>query len=129
VPMFEGSVRAAELAERIASRWCNRRVDLPVGDTLEEGTSILVKRGEKDKALAFISDWCEHYVREYLIICDPYFRQEDLEAVMLAKRAGVECRIWRATSRLAHNGVEVLGRSIINSRGQSRMTSHRRTSM
>jgi len=106
VPMFEGSIRAAELAERIASRWCKRNVTLPTGEILDDGSSTIVKRGERDKALAFIADWCEHYVGEYLIICDPYFRPEDLEAVMIAKRAGVGCRVWLVTSRLAHKVIE-----------------------
>lgn len=62
-------------------------------------SSILIKSGERDKALCIVRDWLEANADTYLIICDPYFGAEDLEALKLVQSTKPFCSVRILTSK------------------------------
>ena len=78
--IFDGAMRASELIWRVTVR-TNGMIPVPARDTQPDTSSILIRAGERDKAVQFIEDWLKTQCAQYLKICDPYFSPEDLEWV------------------------------------------------
>ena len=99
-PMFEATLLASQIAARMADE--NTRVlrDSFVGSVPTSGITSgdLVRAGERSLALSRLQQWIEEKVDSYLIICDPFFGPEDLEALKLVLSTKPACRVRILTS-------------------------------
>lgn len=98
-PIFDGAMRASELAWRVAARTTGM-IPVPNAETPspEISSSLLVRVGERDRAVQFIEDWLKTKASQYLKICDPYFSPEDLEWIKRVQSIAPSLRIQILTS-------------------------------
>jgi len=68
----------------------------------ENNNNIIVKSGEKDKAIKFITNWIENNVEKYLKICDPYFGPDELFILKIVLAKCRKCKIKILTSTKYH---------------------------
>lgn len=100
----DATLLAAEISTRMATRFsgqiqrAKRRVT-----SEEDGKSLLVGAGSRERALQFLRDWFAHEAKDYLKICDEYFGPSDIEVLMLLRSANPRCRVSILTSKKHHN--------------------------
>lgn len=83
VPLAESILLSTELAVGLISKGAIREV-VPVFRTLGDSSGMLVRRGERSEAFAYIRGWLRDLVQDqHIIICDPYFALEDLSVIRL----------------------------------------------
>lgn len=99
-PFYDAMLIATELSAKMAVR---SRKELQQGKDraikAANGTSHLVRSGERERALQFLKRWFENKVRDYLKICDPSFGLEDLEVLQLLRSVNPNCQVQILTSR------------------------------
>jgi hypothetical protein len=99
-PLFDASVLAAELALRIATNsLATTRVRITLGAFTSDERSILVRPGEREKALTFLREWLERNLVDYIKICDAWFAPADLELVKLLRETNRKAQIEILTSK------------------------------
>ena len=107
VPLFEAAVLGTELAGRIAARSSDqvKQVKQYAQKTVEDQTNIIIRAGEREKALQFLKEWFAHSVSEYLKICDQFFGVNDLEILQILKSAnpGVKCSVLTSRKQQAQD--------------------------
>lgn len=102
LPVFEATILSAELAGRIAARsllHLKRIKGYTAKPVPDGGDSSIIRTGERDVALAFLSKWFSNEINEYLKISDPYFGLDDLELLLLVRAERPDCRVSILTSR------------------------------
>lgn len=102
--MFEAIILAAELSAALAARSSTKveRVKcLTMEDTEED--SMLIRAGEREKALQALRDWFKHEVEGYLKICDPYFGPDDLPVLQMLRSVNPNCKVKILTSKKHHD--------------------------
>jgi hypothetical protein len=101
--MFYGAERASRVAEKLVDRSLLSSRKIPanssVSNSLLKSSSIIVRAGEREKALRWIAQWFEEHVEEYIKICDPYFGPEELQLLQLLHQAVRPCQISILTSK------------------------------
>lgn len=81
LPIFEVTRLAALLAEKIGRRICGG-VDCRDSTTRTSPTSSFIATpGVRDDALAFIKKWMDPLKDNEVLICDPYFKPDDLDFI------------------------------------------------
>lgn len=101
--MFDALVLAAEISGRIGmSVQQKSRVSSVAAAMSVEDKSLVVAKGERDKAYRFVRDWLERCAKKYVKICDGYFGLQDLEVVMLIQSVCPNCEVSILTSRKHH---------------------------
>jgi hypothetical protein len=102
-PIFEATLQGGAMCEKIAARSSTmiKRTTTMI-TTSSKVQSTLIRAGEREKALEFLTDWFANGVHEYLKICDPYFGLDDLPLLQLLKSANPTCRVQILTSK-EHN--------------------------
>lgn len=58
----------------------------------------LIRPGERDKALDYIKDWLETNLKETIIICDPFFKPNDMEILKTIRSIKPDCNVQILTS-------------------------------
>lgn len=102
--IFDGAVRATELVWRVAVR-TNGNIPIPAPEHEQTDTSsILIKVGERDRALEFIENWLKVSAIQHLKICDPYFSHEDLDLIKMIQAAAPAVRIQILTGMKNQEG-------------------------
>ncbi len=99
-PLYDAMLIATELSAKMAARsltGLKQGKDRAV--RAANGTSQLIRAGERERALQFLKSWFEGKVRDYLKICDPYFGLEDLEVLQLLRSVNPNCQVQILTSR------------------------------
>jgi len=101
IPMFEATLLGAELAGRIASRSLTqlKQVKTNIMKTPGPSENIIIKAGERERAIKIIKDWFSQEVRDYLKICDPFFGIGDLEVLQMLHSADLYCKVYILTSK------------------------------
>lgn len=101
IPIFEATLLGAELASRIATRSSAKlkQIKTQAIEPSAVSHSLVVKPGERDKAIQFIKGWFTQEEQEYLIICDPYFGVEDLEILQILLSISPKCTVKILTSK------------------------------
>jgi len=101
--IYEAILRSTELVAELATRSSAKleRIKCQTLHSSEDG-SVLIKAGEREKALSELRDWFEHEVQEYLKICDPYFGPDDLEILQILHSVNPGCRVEILTSKIHH---------------------------
>jgi hypothetical protein len=99
--MFEATLLGAELAGKIASRSLTqlKQVKTNIMKTRGPSKNIIIKAGERERAIKIVKDWFSKGVRDYLKICDPFFGIEDLEVLQMLHSADVSCKVYVLTSK------------------------------
>lgn len=108
-PIFEATLLATELAERMAvrsARQQRRIAALPTGQS-PTTSSYLIRPGERERALVLLREWCEQNVRDGLVICDPFFGPDDLEILQILKGVAPQCSVEILTSTKHHNNERI----------------------
>lgn len=107
-PMFDAMVLGTALAGTLASR--SMKLQKQLHQFTEQVSmaddSLIVHEGERDKALDFLKSWYQSSVSDYLIICDPYFRPSDLEAIQLLCSIDPKVRVKILTCNEGLKGVD-----------------------
>jgi hypothetical protein len=103
-PIFEAILLGSELAATLAARSSAKleRIKCRTIEYSEEG-SMLIRAGEREKALRALRDWFDHEVEGYLKICDPFFGPEDLEVLLLLRSVNPTCHVQILTSQKQHD--------------------------
>jgi len=99
-PLYDAMLIATELSAKMAARsltGLKQGKDRAV--RAANGTSHLIRAGERERALQFLKSWFESKVQNYLKICDPYFGLEDLEVLQLLRSVNPNCQVQILTSR------------------------------
>jgi hypothetical protein len=101
IPMFEATLLGAELAGRIASRSLTqlKQVKTNIMKTPGSSENIIIKAGERERAIKLIKNWFSQEVRDYLKICDPFFGIDDLEVLQILHSADLCCKVYVLTSK------------------------------
>lgn len=104
-PMFEAILLGSKLAATLAARSSAKleRVKCRTMEEYSEESSILIRAGEREKALKALRDWFEHEVDDYLKICDPFFGPNDLEVLQLLRSVNPTCCVQILTSKQQHD--------------------------
>jgi hypothetical protein len=99
-PLYDALLIATELSAKMAAR---SLTELKQGKDravkAANGTSHLIRAGERERALQFLKSWFESKVGDYLKICDPYFGLEDLEVLQLLRSVNPNSQVQILTSR------------------------------
>ncbi len=98
-PIFEATLMSAEFAKRITMK--TSRQNKQTINYLSKQTSsksLLINAGERESAIHYIKEWLEKNLKDYLIICDPYFGLEELEVLKHVHSASKECKVTIITS-------------------------------
>jgi hypothetical protein len=72
---------------------------MPVTPARVEERSLIIKPGEREKALQFITKWLEKHARNYLKICDPFFGRTELKLIQLIRSIDKALRVEILTSK------------------------------
>lgn len=98
--MFNALLTATELSGRIA-KCSTDKMSLAVSQSVneKENNSIVIRAGERDKALSLIREWLENDVQDYIKINDPYFCLPDLEVLLLVMEVKPSCKVHISTSK------------------------------
>lgn len=104
--MFDGVLLTFEATMAIEMRskeWLPRIVT----SVLDDPQGLLVRPGERARALSFISTWLERATGDTLIVCDPYFSSQDLELLRIVRDVapGMRVRILTSQQAQAQNDV------------------------
>jgi hypothetical protein len=100
---------ACELAARLAIRTADARTRLQSAVVAKEDSkSTLIRSKERDRGVAYIRQWMEESLDEYLKICDPYFGPDDLDAVVLMRSIVPQCRVFIVTSKKNQDSLGIL---------------------
>ncbi len=81
--MFEATILGTELCWRIAARSLIqlKRIKSNAIKSSISSTNIIIRAGEREKAIKDLKEWFTQHVRDYLKICDPFFGVNDLEVL------------------------------------------------
>ena len=110
--MFDGAVRATELAEvagataSVAVRRGRSLVTTPPSEK-----HILVKRGERHRAEEFLRSWLERMASGHIYICDQYFSPKELDLLMLIQSVAPTIEVSVLTSRYCHTQHKIVSLS------------------
>lgn len=97
--VYEATLLASELAKRTVTPSTVRLKQVKrFSIELSETPSVVVRPGDREKALRWLQDWFEYEVQDYLKICDPYFGLPDLEVLLLLRSMNPDCRVFILTS-------------------------------
>jgi hypothetical protein len=104
-PLFQATVDGARLAWLLAAR-ASGRVQATINTAIELGGdgSIVIRAGDRDKAIGFLRDWLEQHKPGELIICDPNFPYHDLDLLTLIQNYVPDCDVTIITGRSAQEG-------------------------
>jgi hypothetical protein len=100
--MFAGAIEATRVARNLAT---GSRRSVSVRPLGASSTSRLVGAGQRAAALEWLEEWCAAEAKESLVMCDPYFGLEDLEAIKLVQSVAGNIRIQVITSKKALRNV------------------------
>jgi hypothetical protein len=110
-PILESTLLTARLAERVASI---RRGERPKAAIIYDPdlevrpeSSIIIRGGEREKAISFLRKWFSSNASEYIKICDPYFGSANLDLIQLIYGSCPGCRVEVLTSRKNQNQEEL----------------------
>lgn len=107
--MFEATLLGTEMASRMAAQYSNQLKRTKGRMAQSETTNqILLRAGDRDKAVHFIRDWLANEAKEYIKICDQYFGPADLELLSLIRSAIPECSVQVLTSKKHHDQLGVV---------------------
>jgi hypothetical protein len=99
-PIFRSTLLGVELAGKMAMRSSAQvRRAMDNVTQLTEIPSIIIPAGNREMALQVLLNWFEQKVRDYLIICDPFFGPPDLEVLKLLDAVNPECKVQILTSK------------------------------
>jgi len=96
--VFEAVLTASEVGAAVISRAAGYTVSVAPSST-REAASTVIKAGQRDRALAYLTDWFRDNGNDFLYICDPYFGRGELEAIQLIMRVKPQIQIRVLTSR------------------------------
>jgi hypothetical protein len=102
--VLDATLLAAEISARMETRFSGQVQRAKRRITSEEDDkSLLVRAGDREKALQFLREWFTHEVKDYLKICDEYFGPSDIEVLMLLRSANPRCKVYILTSKKHHS--------------------------
>ena len=104
--LFDGIVRGVEFYFLVSGGDSGLSEQRKWRDSGEENAHILVHRGEKARAIAYILEWVKRNANEYLTLVDPYFGPEDLELLVRVMEIEPFLRIQILTSRKHHQNYQ-----------------------
>lgn len=67
-----------------------------------EQSSLVIRPGERLKAMQYIREWADSELGDYLKICDPFFGPSDMDLLQLVQLINPNCRIQILTSKKHH---------------------------
>lgn len=103
-PLFDAGLQNTHFIERLVVRSSNKQ-DQARAQALEADSakdSIMIRSGERKKALHLLKEWVDSNVNERLIICDQYFGPEEIEAIYLVQSVAPSCEIQILSSEKHH---------------------------
>lgn len=101
IPMFEATLLGAELTGKIAVRSLAqlKQVKNQAIKSSGSSTNIIIRAGEREKAIQFLKEWFTQEACNYLKICDPFFGIDDLEVLQILRSVNPHCRVFILTSK------------------------------
>lgn len=97
--IFEATLLGVKLAEKITIRTSNlSNQTISFLSKQVDDKSILIGAGDRDVAINYIRNWMEKNLKDYLIICDPYFGLKELEILKYVRSVCTNCRVSILTS-------------------------------
>jgi hypothetical protein len=105
-PIYEAMLLGAEFAGRMATRSsAHTKLATCYMIRSSEQESVVIRAGERDKAIQFLKDWFEHEVHDYVKICDPFFGPDDLGVLQLLRSTNPTCKVYILTSKKRHDNI------------------------
>lgn len=96
--VFEAVLSASEIGRVLITRAAGQSV--AAGRTPERNSSsVLIKAGERSKAIDYIGHWLTTVASDFVYICDPYFGAGELEALRLILETNPTLKVKVITSR------------------------------
>jgi hypothetical protein len=107
-PLFEAALLGTQVVARTARRLSlQATVSTEVFGSPNSVAHMVVKPGDRAKALAYIEDWLSRSAAKYLKICDPFFGPDDLEVLkpVLEHRPNLRVVILTSLKNQTQEGV------------------------
>lgn len=109
LPLSEVLLLATEIATSVMSQVAVKSRPMPGALDLDSSVSLgaVIKPGERPQALLFLRQWLRANASEHVFLCDPYFKQTDIEFMRLVL---AECPLARVTVITSKKAVTENGR-------------------
>jgi len=101
--LFESLLGATEVAGALIASAAGHLMS-QVQVAPRASASIVVKAGQRDIAMKYLSAWLSEHLNKFLYICDPYFGMMELEALQLVAQTRPGIRVSVITSRRKQEG-------------------------
>lgn len=97
--IFDYLLISAKFALSINSQNKMKLGNVDYSDILSTKNSIVIRPGERDKAIEYIKAWCEEFAEDFIKISDPYFCIKELEFIQILRILKPELRFDILTSK------------------------------
>ncbi|MGI8484476.1 MAG: hypothetical protein ACR2OU_09435, partial [Thermomicrobiales bacterium] len=105
---FDSTLVSADLALQFVSTQMGTTISRSVAPLGRLGhgtaTAILVRQGEREHGIEYISSWFKKHLGGYLKVCDPYFGPSDVEMLKLVLEVNPEAQVQILTSPARNSG-------------------------
>jgi hypothetical protein len=99
-PIFEAIVLGSELSLKIAEKSANSlKRKRPEEKSKKKNIGFVIKPGDRESVLLYIKEWIEENVKDYLIICDPFFGLSELVILRDIKSVKPKCKVYILSSK------------------------------
>lgn len=98
-PTFDAIILASKLCRTMSSRAVDAHSNALKVASKHTSESLLIKSGERQKAIAFLRNWLSDNLGDYLKLCDPYFGVDDMEILTYVRSINPSCKVFIVTSR------------------------------
>ncbi|MEK5056462.1 hypothetical protein MHH96_24125 [Niallia sp. FSL K6-0212] len=82
-PIFESVLLGADLSIIMSGNNKNQINRTQNNVVSNSNSSILIKSGDREKAISYLKEWFENNAETYVKICDPFFSPDDLKILQI----------------------------------------------
>lgn len=98
-PFYDATIMGAKISIKLAGKNANAIEKTIRAHAIEPVSEVIIKIGDRDRALQLIVDWITEKAQEYIKITDPYFGVNDLDWLQLIDSAKKDLQIYIVTSK------------------------------
>ena len=99
--VFEGVLRATTFMGYFTGDRSGFGQGLEWRQLADDKDHIVVRSGDRERALKFLQDWVRHNAEEQITIVDPYFTANDVEVLFMLMQVDMDLKIRVLTGRSA----------------------------
>lgn len=98
-PTYDAIILASKLCRSMSWRAIDAHSNAIKVAGKHTSDSLLIKSGERQKAIQYLKQWIDEHLGDYLKLCDPYFGVDDLEILTYVRSKNPSCKVFIVTSK------------------------------